>query len=187
MCTVLLSVHVVLAVLTVGPITVAASLFRPTWQKAAADSNHYLITPGDGSPPRELQPTHGPAEPVPKGQSSHGGLDTVRLLHRITRTYAAVGLAVPVLGLATAASLGVLTDPWVLTAIVLVVFAAVLLVARVLPLQRLLLDGLGPGAPSATSETGAASMRLAMATGIFNLLVVVMVLMIWRPGSTTGV
>jgi hypothetical protein len=98
-----------------------------------------------------------------------------------------VGLAVPVLGLATAASLGVLTDPWVLTAIVLVVFAAVLLVARVLPLQRLLQDGLGPDAPSATSETGAASMRLAMATGIFNLLVVVMVLMIWRPGSTTGV
>ena len=50
MSTLLLSVHVVLAVLTVGPIKVAASLFRPTWQKAAADSNHYLITPGDGHP-----------------------------------------------------------------------------------------------------------------------------------------
>lgn len=51
MSTLLLSVHVVLAVLTVGPIKVAASLFRPTWQKAAADSNHYLITPSDGVTP----------------------------------------------------------------------------------------------------------------------------------------
>ncbi len=60
MSTVLLSVHVVLAVLTVGPITVAASLFRPTWQMAAAASNN-LLSPSDGSSPRELQPTHGTA------------------------------------------------------------------------------------------------------------------------------
>ena len=93
----------------------------------------------------------------------------------------------PVLGLATAASLGVLTDPWVLTAVVLVVGAALLLVVRVLPLQRLLLDGLDPGASSATSDTAATSTQPAMATGIFNLLwVAVVVLMIWRPGSTTG-
>jgi len=148
---VLLSAHVVLAVLAVGPVTVAASLFRPAWQAAVGN----------------------------------GGGDGVRLLHRITRTYAGIGIAVPVLGLATAASLGVLTDPWVLIAIALVVLAAVVLVARVLPLQRSMLDALeaSPGGGG-----GRAGRRLAAATGAFNLLwVAVVVLMVWRPGSTTGV
>lgn len=152
MSALLLSAHVVLAVLAVGPVTVAASLFRPAWRQAAAD---------------------------------YGGGDSVALLHRITRTYAGVGIAVPVLGLATAASLGVLTDPWVLGAIVLVVAAAVILVVRVLPLQRSMLDAL----KTRPADAGVlACSRLAAATGAFNLLwVAVVVLMVWRPGSTTGV
>jgi len=144
----LLSAHVVLAV---GPVTVAASLFRPAWQAAAG----------------------------------HGGADGVRLLHRITRTYAGIGVAVPVLGLATAASLGVLTDPWVLGATVLVIAAAAVLVARVLPLQRSMLEALQTP-PSEGGEL--AGKGLAAATGAFNLLwVAVVVLMVWRPGNTTGV
>jgi hypothetical protein len=69
----------------------------------------------------------------------------------------------------------VLTDAWVLVSIGLTVAAAVVLVASILPAQRNALAGAGFG-------------RLAMTTGIFNLLwVTVTVLMIVRPGSSTGV
>jgi hypothetical protein len=86
-----------------------------------------------------------------------------------------VGVAVPLLGIATAVSMGVLTQAWVLVSIALTAVAAVVLVASILPDQRAALGG-------------AVVTRLAMTTGIFNLLwVVVTVLMILRPGSTTGV
>jgi hypothetical protein len=136
----LLSVHVIAAILAVGPIAVAASMF-PRYATALPD--------GDAAP--------------------------ARLLHRICRVYAAVALAVPVLGFATAVSMGVLGDVWVLVSIALTAAAAVVLIAFVLPGQRAALDGV-------------AATRLAMATGMFNLLwVVVTVLMIVRPGSSTGV
>jgi hypothetical protein len=91
------------------------------------------------------------------------------------QTYAVVGVAVPLLGIATAVSMGVLTQAWVLVSIALTAVAALVLVARILPDQRAALAG-----KTAT--------RLAMTTGIFNLLwVVVTILMIVRPGSTTGV
>jgi hypothetical protein len=64
---------------------------------------------------------------------------------------------------------------WVLVSIALTAVAAVALVASMLPNQRAAL-------------VSAATARLAMTTGIFNLLwVVVTVSMIVRPGSTTGV
>jgi hypothetical protein len=135
MSPILLSAHVVLAILAVGPIAVAASIFP-----------RYAAT------------------------SSIGGV-----LHRICVTYAAVGLAVPLLGIATAVAMGVITDVWVLVSIALTGAAAVILVAAILPAQRAVLDGASAG-------------RLAMATGIFNLLwVAVTILMIVRPGSSTGV
>ncbi|GGT14307.1 hypothetical protein GCM10010254_38680 [Streptomyces chromofuscus] len=60
----------------------------------------------------------------------------------------------------------------------LTALAAVVLVALVLPRQDALVEGGG------TRET---TVRLAMFTGVFNLLwAVVTVLMIVRPGSTTG-
>jgi len=97
------------------------------------------------------------------------------VLYRICQTYAVVGVAVRVLGIATAMSMGVLTQAWVLVSIALTAVAAVVLVASILPDQRAALRG-------------TAVARLAMTTGIFNLLwVVVTVLMIVRPGSTTGV
>lgn len=135
----LLSAHVIAAILAVGPIAVAASLF-PRYARALPDDSAAAV-----------------------------------LLHRICRVYAAVALAVPVLGFATAATMGVLTDAWVLVSIALTAAAAVVLVAFMLPDQRAALDG-------------ATVTRLAMTTGVFNLLwVVVTVLMIVRPGSSTGV
>jgi hypothetical protein len=138
MSAILLSAHVIVAILAIGPIAVAASMF-------------------------------------PRYARADGSVAGARVLHRICQSYAAVGVAVPLLGIATAVSMGVLTQAWVLVSIALTAVAAVVLVASILPDQRRALDG--------TTVT-----RLAMTTGIFNLLwVVVTVLMIVRPGSSTGV
>ncbi|MFI8451700.1 hypothetical protein [Streptomyces erythrochromogenes] len=141
----LLSVHVLAAILAIGPIAVAASMF-PRYTRTSAS--------GDGE-----------------------ALQTAKVLHRICRGYTLVGIAVPVFGVATGAQLGVLTDAWLLVSIVLTAAAAALLALAVLPGQQRLLAG--------PEKAGAA--RLAMVTGVFNLLwAVVVVLMIVRPGSTTG-
>jgi hypothetical protein len=137
----LLAVHVLAAILLVGPVAVAASLFPR------------FATPSDG-----------------------GGHDVAALLHRVCRSYAAVGVVVPVFGIATAARLGVLTDAWLVVSVVLTAAAAAVLGLRILPAQRRLLAAPAKGASG-----------LMMATGVFNLLwAVVVVLMILRPGSTTG-
>lgn len=144
MTKVLLSLHVIAAIIAVGPVTVAASMFPPA---------------------------------VRAGRAQH-----LALLHRICRVYAGVGIAVPLFGFATASALGVLGDTWLITSIVLTAVAAAVLVFQVLPGQEKLL--------AATASDGAVATRtrLAMQTGVFNLLwATVTVLMIVRPGSTTGV
>jgi uncharacterized membrane protein len=144
----LLAVHVIAAIVAVGPVTVAASLFPPAARKV-------LDAPADVQ-----------------------ALATTRLLHRICRVYAAVGVVVPVFGFATASNMGVLGDTWLVVSIALTAAAAVVLAALVLPRQSAILEGTGDRA---------ATVRLAMFTGIFNLLwATVTVLMIIRPGSTTG-
>ncbi|GAA4698123.1 hypothetical protein [Streptomyces youssoufiensis] len=159
----LLSVHVLAAILAIGPITVAASMFPRYVRSPAAD--------GDGSDQAR----------------------TAALLHRVCRGYTVVGIAVPVFGVATGAQLGVLTDAWLLTSIVLTAAAAALLLLAILPgQQRLLVQpagaASGAGADAGVAETvRSAAARLAMVTGTFNVLwAVVVVLMIVRPGSTTG-
>ncbi|WP_066951599.1 protease [Streptomyces lushanensis] len=178
----LLAVHVLAAIVAIGPVTVAASMFPPTVRRALAD-------PGDRQ-----------------------AVAWVRLLHRICRVYAVIGLTVPVFGFATASSMGVLGDTWLIVSIALTALAAVALGALVLPRQEALLAGIEAitetGAAEATGEAGRtegsgatgpagktaaappdrrATARLAMVTGIFNLLwATVTVLMIIRPGSTTG-
>ncbi|GAA0907132.1 hypothetical protein [Streptomyces thermoalcalitolerans] len=164
----LLSVHVLAAIVAIGPVTVAASMFPPAARRA-------LAAPDD---PRAVE--------------------TVRLLLRICRVYAVVGVVVPVFGMATAKNMGVLGDTWLIVSMVLTALAALLLVAFVLPRQTAIAESLerrpaeGDGgdvavatAPAVTRE---ATVRLAMLTGAFNLLwAAVTVLMIVRPGSTTGV
>jgi hypothetical protein len=143
----LLSVHVLAAILTVGPVAVAASMFPPAVRAAG--------------------------RPV-----------MVRVLHRVTRVYAAIGILVPVFGLATGAALGVLGDAWLVVSMILTAAAAAVLVGLVLPAQRRTLIALDLG----ESVADRLSRRLATHTGAFNILwAVVVVLMICRPGSTTGV
>ncbi|MEU6133084.1 hypothetical protein ABZ805_28225 [Saccharopolyspora sp. NPDC047091] len=146
----LLSVHVLAAVLAIGPVAVAGSAF-PRYLRAATD-------------------------PAATG--------VLRALHRLCRVYALVGIVVPVFGLATALQLGVLGDAWLITSIVLTAAAAALLVAVILPAQSRALELAGDAGAVGASRLPA---RLGMSTGMFNLLwAVVVVLMIIRPGSTTG-
>lgn len=149
MTKVLLSLHVLAAVIAIGPVAVAASMFPPALRRAAesADMNANL-----------------------------------QVLHRICRVYAAVGLAVPIFGLATGAALGVLGTGWLITSIALTAAAAAILGTMILPDQRAALTTVAAGRVDATAA------RLAMSAGIFNLLwAIVAVLMVVRPGSTTGV
>ncbi|MFF2994900.1 DUF2269 family protein [Streptomyces sp. NPDC057950] len=150
----LLAVHVLAAIVAIGPVTVAASMFPPAARKALAE-------------PRDEQ-----------------ARSTVRLLHRICRVYATVGVVVPVFGFATASAMGVLGDTWLIVSIALTALAAVVLAALVLPRQTAIVEGIwhDSGVPDPR-----ATVRLAMFTGVFNLLwATVTILMIIRPGSTTG-
>lgn len=150
----LLSLHVLAAILTVGPVAVAASMFLRFARPAPA---------GTEQPPDRSR--------------------TIAVnLHRVCCGYTLVGIAVPVFGTATAIQLGVLGSAWLVIAIALTVVAAVVLLTAVIPGQARMLSSDEP----ATAPDSAAS-RLRMATGIFNLLwATVVVLMIVRPGSTTG-
>ncbi|WP_328401912.1 hypothetical protein [Nocardia sp. NBC_00403] len=152
----LLSVHVLAAIIAVGPVTVAASMFPAFARRAAAESVA-------GQP-----------------------IVVLRTLHRICRVYAAVGIVVPVFGIATAISLGVLGDTWLMISIALTAAAAGVLALMVLPDQAKILTGL-TGMSHPTAPARAVISQLAMYTGTFNLLwATVTVLMIIRPGSTTG-
>nr|WP_221472544.1 hypothetical protein [Amycolatopsis umgeniensis] len=143
--------HVLAAVIAVGPVTVAASMFPAAARRAFA-------------------------EPGP-------GLSVPRMLNRICRVYAIFGVAVPLFGLATAGSMRVFGDVWVIVSIVLTAAAAGVLALLVLPGQNAILATLETAPPSEPATAG----RVAMYTGMFNLLwAVVTVLMIVRPGSTTG-
>ncbi|MFF2861514.1 hypothetical protein ACFVSX_16650 [Streptomyces rubiginosohelvolus] len=154
-----LSLHVIAAVLAIGPVTVVASMFPKALRRAHA-------APGD--------------------REAYAAL---LLLHRICRVYAGVGIAVPVFGFATASSLGVLGSAWLIVSVLLTAAAAAVLVLLILPAQGRALATVSPpgagvgGEPSMHRVAG----RLAMLTGVFNLLwATVTVLMIIRPGSTTG-
>lgn len=181
----LLSAHVLAAIILIGPVTVAVSLFPRYARQALAESRQGLV----GAQPPAAR--GGEASAVDGRSASE---PVVRLLHRISRVYSVLGLAVPVLGLALAIEMGVLGDVWLLASIVLTVAAAVLLAVVVLPAQHhamaLLEPGGGDGAypASAVDRWVAGSKRLSMSSGIFAFLwAVVVVLMVVRPGSTTGV
>ncbi len=158
----LLSVHVLAAILAIGPVTIAGSMF-PRFARIA------LAAPGDGS-----------------------AAVAVRVLHRICRVYSLIGIFVPAFGVATALRLGVLTDTWLIVAIGLTAIAAAILVTVLLPRQRRILAQV-EASPSQTEAPDQTMIRrvtgqLGMMTGVFSLLwAIVTVLMIVRPGSTTGV
>jgi hypothetical protein len=148
----LLSVHVVFAILFVGPPAVAVSLF-PRFVPATADVDSEQRRAGERN------------------------VAVARLLHRLTRVYGLLALAVPVLGIALAIAQQRMTEVWILVAMVLTAAAGALLALRIVPGQREML---------ARNPTRAEIGRMGMLGGMFNLLwVVVVVLMIVRPGAAT--
>jgi hypothetical protein len=151
MITILIAAHVVAALLAIGPITVAASLFPRAARGLAAD-------------------------PTDARRLAAG-----TLLARVTRTYAIVGIAIPILGLAIAIIAGKLDQLWLLIAIALTVVAAVLLTAVILPSQRRTLQLAATGTTDPLLPIAA---RLAMVTGLFDLTwVIIAVLMVLHPGA----
>ena len=146
---ILLILHVIAAIIAIGPISVAASMFPAAARSADAAR--------------------------------------VGLLVRICRVYAVISVAVPVFGFATASSLHVLGSPWVLASIGLTALAACVLGFVILPAQDRIVVTLWPTGEAPEFDPRTVT-RLAMYTGMFNLLwASVTVLMILRPGSTTGV
>jgi uncharacterized membrane protein len=155
MSKILLSVHVLAAILFIGPVTVAASMFPPRARRALSDDNRA------------------------------GEVSALSTLHRITRVYAVAGLSVPVFGIATASSMGVLGDTWLIVSMILTGIAAVLLAVRIVPDQSSVMRSLVGAGDREQSLVRART--LSITTGLFALLwAIVVVLMITRPGSSTG-
>ncbi|MFI5763555.1 hypothetical protein ACIA8F_21760 [Streptomyces sp. NPDC051563] len=181
-----LSLHVLAAVLAIGPVTVAASMFPAALRRATAATVARIPGTGKAGAPSDLSVPGDVSAPGEPGDRD--ALADLRMLHRVCRVYAAVGTAVPVLGFATASSLGVLGSGWLIVSIVLTTAAAGVLALLILPAQDAALAALQDQDPGPGPDAGARSAaRLAMLTGIFNLLwATVTVLMVIRPGSTTG-
>ncbi|MEU9132885.1 DUF2269 family protein [Kitasatospora sp. NPDC048540] len=160
MAKLLLSLHVLASVLFIGPVAVAVSMF-----------------------PRRAK------EALAAGPDRAASGASVRLLHRITQVYALLGIAVPVLGVGTAQVMGIIGEPWLIVSIVLTALSAGTLLLSVVPGQQATVDALDAG-EAAGEELGRAERALRllpMTAGVFNLLwAVVVVMMVIRPGSTTG-
>ncbi|WP_203187645.1 hypothetical protein [Streptomyces pratensis] len=152
----LLSIHVLAAIVTVGSITVAASMFP-----------RYALRALDGT----------------EGADRSAGVAS--LLHRICYGYALGGIVVPVFGIATGAALGVLTDAWLIVSLALTLVAAGLLGFAILPGQRLLLADEGTAPTEEAARPTAARLTMLTGIFNLAWAVVV-VLMIIRPGSTTS-
>ncbi|PYC68207.1 hypothetical protein C7C46_29350 [Streptomyces tateyamensis] len=156
----LLSLHVLAAVIAIGPVTVAASMFPRVARTALA-----------------------------AGPES-GAAGSVRVLHRITQVYAAIGVAVPVLGIGTAQVMHLMSSAWIITSLVLTVLAALVVLVLMLPRQEAVVTALAGEGEVSSEADGAGALAglklLTMSTGLFSLLwAVVTVLMVVRPGSST--
>ncbi|AYF77538.1 hypothetical protein D7D52_31190 [Nocardia yunnanensis] len=152
----LLTIHVLAAIIAIGPVTLAASMF-PAAARCAAESG------------------------------ADRDRAVVSTLHRLCRVYAGIGIVVPAFGFATASAMHVLGDGWVMVSIALTVAAAAVLGLMILPGQAaaLIPENLTGPAPLRVEQRTVS--QLAMYTGVFNVLwVIVTILMIVRPGSTTG-
>lgn len=155
----LLSVHVLAAIVFVGGSAIAASLF-PRYAPVAAG-----VPATSGSPPPGT---------VESGTGERSRAVAVAL-HRITRGYSALALIVPLAGIVLAMAQGRMGEIWITISMILTAVAGMLLATQIYPRQR---DALArPGGPARLRT-------LAMLAGIYNLLwAAVVVLMIARPGS----
>ena len=108
-----LALHIIAAIIAIGPVAVAASMFPPVARRA-------LAAPGEGD-----------------------SAATLGVLNRICKIYALVAVAVPMFGFAAAGVMKVTGQTWVIVSIVLTMIAAGVLGALVLPRQTALMSGDG--------------------------------------------
>ncbi|WP_280400734.1 hypothetical protein [Nocardia carnea] len=141
----LLSVHVLAAIVFVGGSAVATSLF-PRYAPVADSAGAAQRSPA-----------------------------VAAVLHRITGTYARLGLIVPAAGIALAVLQGRMGEIWITAALVLTACAAAIITTIIHPMQREALAVPG-GTPRLRT--------LGMLAGLYNTLwLIVVVLMIVRPGA----
>jgi hypothetical protein len=159
---ILLSVHVLAAIVLVGGSAVATSLF-PRYAPVAA-----------GVPATPAGESGHAGSPEPSGERNRA---VAVALHRVTRGYGIAGIVVPAAGLVLAAMQGRMGEIWITVSIVLTAAAGALLALLIAPRQRAALSD---------PDDGTQLRGLSMIAGIYNLLwAVVVVLMIVRPGSAT--
>lgn len=145
---VLLAVHVLGGILFVGPVAVANSLF-----------------------PRYVPIADATARPRDQERSGRVAL----ALHRITRVYGLLGLAVPIVGLALSFVQGRFGEIWITIAMIVTALAGGLLAFRIVP---------GQADAIAYPPARARLVQLGTLAGLFNLMwAAVVVLMVVRPGS----
>jgi hypothetical protein len=137
---VLLSVHVLAAIMLIGPIAVATSLF-PRYARAALG-----------------EPSNAGAAP-----GSDADARVARALHRVTRLYAVAAVAVPVFGIVAADQLRELGQAWLVIAMILTAVAALLLAVLIVPAQRTViavLDGTAGVSQGSSAQAAGGLSRL---------------------------
>jgi small-conductance mechanosensitive channel len=156
----LLSVHVLAAIVFIGGSAVATSLF-PRYAPVAAGVPAGTAAQGmTESPPDER----------------HRAVAVA--MHRITGGYSLFGIVVPVAGIVLAFVQGRTGEIWITLSMILTAAAGALLALQIYPRQR-----------AALAEPGERDRlrTLSMLAGVYNLLwAIVVVLMIVRPGYTEG-
>jgi hypothetical protein len=140
-----LALHILAAIVAIGPVAVAASMFPPVARRA-------LASPGTGD-----------AEA------------TMGVLYRICRIYALVGIAVPLFGFAAAGVMKVTGQTWVIVSIVLTVVAAMVLGALVLPRQAALIEGGRDGAGASVKDTKQLAMFVGIFNLLWAAVTVIMI------------
>jgi hypothetical protein len=142
----LLSAHVVVGILFVGPVAMTTTLF-PRFARASDGGDDQ-----GSSPPR-----------------------VAVALHRATKLYGALALAVPVIGILLAVVQGRMAEIWITAAMILTAVAGALLALRIVPAQRDVLHA---------AVAGQGLRTLTIWSAVFNVIwAAVVVLMIVRPGA----
>jgi hypothetical protein len=158
---VLLSVHVLAAIVFVGGSAVATSLF-PRYAPVVIGVPAGMTA--EGAPAG--------SSPEAPGERNRG---VAVALHRITKGYGIAGIVVPAAGMVLASTQGRMGEIWIAISVVLTAVAGALLALWIAPRQRDALD---------EPDDGTRLRTLSMLAGIYNLLwAVVVILMIVRPRS----
>lgn len=145
----LLIVHVATAIIFIGGVTVSTSVF-PRYATAEA------------------------AAPF----SDAGGHPAALAMHRITKGYGRLAVITPIAGLILALVLGRLTELWILISIALVAIGGTLLLWKIIPIQRQMLQN-----PPTEKRVRIRAMSYA---GSLNVVwLTILILMITKPGGAS--